>query len=77
MLKVSANEVQARFSELLERVGRSERVAIVRQGKTIAWLVPPDRKVKHLPSLAEFRAKIRVKGSLSKTVYEERGRTRK
>lgn len=77
MLKVGANEVQARFSELLKRVGHKEKIAIVRQGKTIAWLVPPEQKVKHLPSLAEFRARIRAKGSLSKTVHEERGRARR
>ncbi len=77
MLKVSANKVQARFNELLDRVGRSERVAIVRQGKTIAWLMPPERKAKRLSNLTESRTRIRAKGTLSEAVYEERGRARK
>lgn len=41
MLKVSANEVQDRFSELLDRVKRGEKIAIVRWGKMIACLEPP------------------------------------
>lgn len=35
------------------------------------------QEIKRLPGLAEFRSTIRAKGTLSETVYEERGRPKK
>ncbi len=39
---VSVAEAKRRFSELIERVGRGERVVVTRRGKPVLALVPPD-----------------------------------
>ena len=39
---VGVAEAKAKFSELLERVGRGERVVVAKRGKLVAVLAPPD-----------------------------------
>ena len=39
---VGVADAKARFSELLERVSRGERLVIARRGKPVAVLAPPD-----------------------------------
>lgn len=39
---VGVADAKARFSELLERVGRGERVLVARRGKPTAVLAPPE-----------------------------------
>jgi prevent-host-death family protein len=39
---LSVAEAKARFSELIERVGRGERFVVSRRGKPALALVPPD-----------------------------------
>jgi len=77
MLKINARDARGRISELLDRAEQGEEITILRRGKTIARLVPPKREVKRLPSLAEFRASIKVKGlPLSAMVHKERDESR-
>lgn len=76
-MKISVKNARDRISELLDRVERGEEITILRRGKTIARLVPSKREAKRLPSLAEFRASIRVKGlPLSAEVRKERDESR-
>ena len=72
MSKVSVKEARNRISELLDRVEGGEEVTIQRRGKAIAKLIPLGRATKRLPDLSEFRAKIRIKGSLTEALYKER-----
>ncbi len=78
MLKVNSKDIQDRFSESREsREARGgDRYRAPGQDYMTGWY-RPSRKTKCLPDLTEFRAKIRVKGSLSEAVHEERGRARK
>ncbi len=76
MLKINVKDARDRISELLDRVERGEEITILRRGKTIARLIPPERKVKRLPDLTEFRAKIRIKGSLTEALMKERRESR-
>lgn len=73
MLKISAKDVPRYFGALLNSVEQGNQIAIQRRGKTIAYLVPPERAAKRLPSLAKFRASIKAKGlPLSAMVYKQR-----
>lgn len=40
MSEVGAYEAKTRFSELLERVARGERIVVTRHGKQVAYLTP-------------------------------------
>jgi prevent-host-death family protein len=37
-------EVKRRFSELVDRVGRGERIVVTRHGRPVVALVPPDHE---------------------------------
>ena len=39
--RIGLAEAKARFSELMERVGRGERIVVYRRGKPAAAIVPP------------------------------------
>lgn len=72
MLKVNVKEARNKLSSLLDKVETGEEVVITRRGNSIAKLVPIEKN-KQLPSLHEFRAKIRIKkGTLSQTVIKSR-----
>lgn len=61
-MDIGTKELRRRLSEILDRVGRGERVIVRRRGRlgvTLAPLVPPASR---LPSLAAFRAGLRVRG---------------
>lgn len=54
---VGVAEAKARFSELLERVGRGERLVVARRGKPVAVLAPPSavtEPVEHPRGLASL-----------------------
>lgn len=72
MLTVNVKEVRKNLSTLLNRVETGEEVMITRRGNTIARLVPVKGE-NDLPSLKEFRGKIRVgKKALSREVIDLR-----
>lgn len=76
-MDIGTKELRRRLSEILDRVARGERVIVHRRGRlavTLAPLVPPASR---LPSLAAFRAGLRVRGrSLSAEVIAARGQER-
>ena len=77
MERVSVREVRENLRAYLERAELGEEISILRRGKEVARLVPPERKPGRFPDLTEFRASIKLKGesaseSLIKTRREAR-----
>jgi prevent-host-death family protein len=59
MATVNAGEVRARFSDLLNRVARGERITIIKYGVAVALLVPiqeRESRVTHREIVEEMRA---------------------
>ncbi len=86
MNAIGDTEAKAKFSELLDRVGRGEEITITRDGKPAARLVPaegapkPAGKKATLEEIREIsrRFRARVKGDFSsqdinKILYDEDG----
>jgi prevent-host-death family protein len=77
MLEISAKEARAKLSSLLKRVEKGGEIMLLRRGKKVARLVPAEKTREKLPSLKEFRASIRLKGtSLSADVIRAREKER-
>ena len=76
-MKINVKEARSKLSSLLDRVEAGEEVIITRHGKEVARLLRPNKTVKKLPSLKEFRSSIKIKGNpLSDTVIQERKKER-
>ncbi len=77
---VSLADAKAHLSALLDRIEAGEEVVITRRGKPVARLAPeaPSTRRKPLPSLKSFREsqKGKIKGSLLKTLLDERRNAR-
>jgi len=72
-MEINVKDARSRLSSLLDRVRVGGEVIILRRGKEVARLVPPEGEGRPLPSLKEFRASIRVTGEpLRDTVIQER-----
>jgi len=77
MLEINVKEVRSNLSALLERVERGEEIIITRHGRKIARLISAHKTRTSLPSLADFRSGIKIKGKpLSQAVIDSRGRER-
>jgi len=73
-MDIGTKELRRRLSEILDRVARGERVIVHRRGRLAVTLAP---RASRLPSLAAFRAGLRVRGrSLSAEVVAARGQER-
>ena len=62
MERVNVREVRENLRAYLERAEAGEEISILRRGKEVARLVPPERKPGRFPDLTEFRASIKLKG---------------
>lgn len=72
-MDIGSKELRSRLSEILDRVGRGERIRIVRRGKPAAELRAVDARTRGLPDLSVFRAGIKARGKpTSQLVTEER-----
>ncbi len=61
MSAIDIKDVQRKIAEMLEAVERGETLAITRDGKAVAMLEPASKQEKRqLPSLAEFRASLKI-----------------
>lgn len=77
MLEINAKEARSKLSSLLKRVEKGGEVMLLRRGKKVARLVPADKTREKLPSLKEFRASIRLKGTpLSTDIIRAREKER-
>lgn len=72
-MEINVKRARERFSELLHIVHEGEEVTILKHGKQVARMVPPVTEKKKLPSLADFRKTIKIKGEpVSKVVLQNR-----
>ena len=62
MERVNVREVRENLRAYLERAESGEEISILRRGKEVARLVPPERKPGRFPDLTEFRASIKIRG---------------
>lgn len=75
MSEVGAYEAKTRFSELLERASRGERIALTRRGERVAYLIPayvarPTSET--VKEIREFRNSHRLGGDLRAAIEEGR-----
>jgi len=76
MLEVNIKEARSNFSQLLNKVEQGQDILLIRRGKKVARLVPPEKNCS-LPSLKEFRQTISLSGEeLSSVVQEARDKER-
>ncbi len=76
-MDIGTKDLRRRLSEILDRVARGERVIVRRRGRPAVALAPLVPRSSRLPSLAAFRARLRVRGrSLSAEVVVARGQER-
>ncbi len=72
MIQANVREAKARLSSYLAKVEQGEEVVILRRGRPVAVLKPLEQPTR-LPSLQEFRRKVKVKGlSASETLIRMR-----
>jgi prevent-host-death family protein len=77
MERASIREVRENLRSFIERAKAGEEIVILRRGKEVARLVPPEREAKRFPDLTEFRASIQLKGEpTSDTVVRMRRESR-
>jgi prevent-host-death family protein len=75
---VNLKEARRRLSDLVRAAEKGESIVLTRRGRKVARIEGArERATKRLPSLAEFRASIVVKGKpLSQTVIDARREAR-
>ncbi|HKK08623.1 MAG TPA: type II toxin-antitoxin system prevent-host-death family antitoxin [Gemmatimonadota bacterium] len=79
MSSVGAYEAKTRFSALLDRVERGERITITRHGREVAMLVPapgaPERTAEEaIQALLDFREGLRLGSDLDVRSLSTEGR---
>ena len=63
MRTVSIREARQKLRTLLDDVAAGEEIVLVRRGKAVARLVPAGDTANRLPSLADFRRSIQLRGT--------------
>ncbi|MBN1554667.1 MAG: type II toxin-antitoxin system prevent-host-death family antitoxin [Phycisphaerae bacterium] len=80
MQTISSRKAREKFKEILDNASRGETISIMRRGKEVARMVPPEHPNNGVfPDMTEFRKRLRgkVKGkSLTQTVIEMRNEER-
>lgn len=71
--KVGIQEVRQSLRLLLEQVQAGDEIVVLRRGREVGRLVPPQRRPQPAPDLTEFRASLELGGpALGKTISEAR-----
>jgi prevent-host-death family protein len=77
MIEVNSKKARGKFSSLLNKVEEGEEVVISRRGRKVARMVSLRESPKRLPSLNDFRAKVKISGKpLSGIVIQSRDEER-
>ncbi len=72
MRRISVKEARSNLSALLDQVAAGEEIILLRRGKEVARLVPPQSQ-NLLPSLKDFRDSLKITGaSLSDEIVKAR-----
>lgn len=75
--QVNVREVRKNLRAYLERAEAGEEISILRSGREVARLMPPERKPGRFPDLTEFRASVKLKGeSASESLIRSRREAR-
>jgi prevent-host-death family protein len=73
MVTVTLKDARQRLGQLVDAAARGEEIVITRRGRRAACLRPVvDESVAPLPNLDEFRASLRVSGSLTESLLRLR-----
>ena len=73
MIEINAKKARGQLSSLLTKVEDGEEVVISRRGRRVARMISLKESHKRLPSLKDFRAKVRISGEpLSGIVIQSR-----
>ncbi|MEA5621052.1 type II toxin-antitoxin system Phd/YefM family antitoxin [Cronbergia sp. UHCC 0137] len=73
MTQITIEEATQNLYKLLEQVAKGEQFVLIKEGKEVARILPPQQANKVFPSLNSFRKSIVLKGStISNTILEER-----
>jgi prevent-host-death family protein len=62
MERISVKEARRQLSSLLDRVAAGEKFILLRRGKEVARLVPPQSQ-NLFPSLKDFRDSLQITGA--------------
>jgi prevent-host-death family protein len=62
MIEVNAKKARGQLSSLLKKVEDGEEAVISRRGRRVARMVSLRESPKRLPSLNDFRARVRISG---------------
>lgn len=63
MSEINVRDARRQFKALLDRVAAGEEVVLLRRGKPVARMVPPEAETsERLPNLSDFRASIAIRG---------------
>ncbi|MBN3909757.1 MAG: type II toxin-antitoxin system Phd/YefM family antitoxin [Nostoc sp. NMS1] len=77
MTQITIEEATKNLYKLLEKVAKGEQFVLMKEGKEVARLLPPQQEKKVFPNLNYFRKSIVLKGSeMSTTILEERDNQR-
>lgn len=71
MKHVGIKQARQELPDLIDRAEAGEEVIITRQGKPVAKLIAAPKIFKPLPSLADFRGRIRKLGTPSAQLIRE------
>ncbi len=77
MQRASVREVRDNLRAYLDRAEAGEEIVVMRRGREVARIVPPQREPQRFPDLTEFRKSIKLRGgSVSETVIQMRREAR-
>jgi prevent-host-death family protein len=62
MDEINVKEARQNLRAVLERVSAGEEVVLLRHGRPVARLVPPEPSAGGLPSMGRLRSSIRITG---------------
>jgi antitoxin (DNA-binding transcriptional repressor) of toxin-antitoxin stability system len=73
MVVMNIKEARRNFSRLIEKAELGEHIVITRRGREVVRFDRISRSGKRLPSLADFRKEIKIKGdTLSDAIIRDR-----
>ena len=77
MTEINVRDARRNLKALLDRAVAGEEIVLLRRGRPVARLLPPETERRRLPSLAAFRASVYLGGRpLSREVAQARGEGR-
>ena len=77
MQRASVREVRDNLRSYLDRAEAGEEIVVMRRGREVARIVPPQREPQRFPDLTEFRNSIKLRGEgVLETLLRMREETR-